>query len=40
MKRLLIFCFLAVIALLSFGQENNQLLEEIVEQIAEENDEE
>jgi len=40
MKRLLIFCFLAVITLLSFGQENNQLLEEIVEQIAEENDEE
>ena len=40
MKRLLIFCFLSVIALLSFGQDNNQLLEEIVEQIAEENDEE
>ncbi|MBC8266913.1 MAG: helix-hairpin-helix domain-containing protein [Flavobacteriales bacterium] len=40
MKRLLILYSLVSFSLLSFGQESNQLLEEIVEQIAEDSDEE
>ena len=39
MKQLIIFCSLAGFSLLCFGQDNNQLLEEIAEQIAEDNDE-
>jgi hypothetical protein len=39
-KRFLILSILLGFAFFSFGQDNNQLLEEIVEQIAEENDEE
>ena len=40
MKRFLILSILLGSSFFSFGQDNNQLLEEIVEQIAEENDDE
>ena len=40
MKQFLILSFLLGFSFFSFGQDNNQLLEEIIEQIAEENDEE
>ena len=40
MKRFLTLGILLWFSFFSFGQDNNQLLEEIVEQIAEENDEE
>ena len=40
MKRFLILSIFLGFSFFSFGQDNNQLLEEIIEQIAEENDEE
>ena len=40
MKRFLILSILLGFYFFSFGQDHNQLLEEIIEQIAEDNDEE
>ena len=40
MKQLIVICILLTYSLNSFGQENNTLLEEIIEQIAEKSDEE
>jgi hypothetical protein len=40
MRQLIVICLFLTFSLSSFGQENNTLLEEIIEQIAEESEDE